>query len=295
MISRRDHLRSTALVLIVLVCSEGASGATFAWGSSLIPMALVLGDVEEDGGTDTSAVADLVEPSSNSDPAVEHKDLRKQRSQASKLTLWKHPSNLFENASFEAGRDPWSSLKSPYWTPFEVSEKLAHSGTKSARLTLDSNGDVERGVRICGVARDLQPNKFPEVLSGWYCVNQWSRGTQLQYVQVVIGATQAGDFPEIKNLPVQLAYVLTGVNKAPLEIENRRFAITGSKNPKIGEWIPFKFYLHDDFKWYWKKVPMRFGTVRVLFEVRFDKLQPGDTDVQAEVYFDDLYLGSDVD
>ena len=41
----------------------------------------------------------------------------------------------------------------------------------------------------------------------------------------------------------------------------------------------------------WGAVPEGFDKMRVLFEVRYDEKQAGATPAEADVYYDDLYMG----
>lgn len=290
----RSHLSKlawTTLVVVLLVgSSKRAAEITREHTGKLAPIHETSTDTNSISGPGASFVP--LAPRMSSAQKGVPKDRQTLPQAVTETPLWKRASNLLANGSFETGREPWLTLRDPHWTNFKISQDYAHSGRQSAKLDIDSEGHVERGTRVCGIVRDLRRPKFPKILSGWYRVEQWHRGTKLQYVQVVIGAMNTPEYPEIGDSPVQLAYVLTGVNKPPLDLVNRRFAIAGTKNPKVGKWIQFKFYLHDDFRWYWKRVPTQYSNIRILFETRFDDLQPGEDDVLAEVYFDDLYLGS---
>ncbi len=208
---------------------------------------------------------------------------------------WDHDSNLFDNGSFEEGREPWFALtgvERPYWQDFEVSHEQSRSGKRSAVFRVHSRGEIHRGTRIWGVIRDLELEKIPKQVSGWYRIEDWQRGALNQYLQVVICVFDPAvrEFPELGGSPVQLAYVLAGIDAPPFQIRNRRFIFAGPKEPKTDEWVEFAFDIHAGFQEQWGRVPSDFGKVRIFFEARFDDPQPAE-DLGATVFFDDLYLG----
>jgi len=204
--------------------------------------------------------------------------------------------NLLGNPSFENGREPWVTLAAPdkpWWMDFVVTDQKAHMGKHSALFRMHTRGEIPRGVRIWGVVRDVIPKTFPKRLGGWYRVENWSRGTKTQYLQVVIMAKMSPGESLIPRMPlVQVAYVLTGVDQRPVTVGNRRFIFAGPKEPKQDEWMRFDFDLHADFRREWGGVPHKFEWVRVLYEARFDRYEPtGMPALSGSVYFDDLYLG----
>ena len=197
--------------------------------------------------------------------------------------------NLFKNGSFEAGSDPWISLATAAWgTPFSVSSHLAHDGAQSAYLELRASPD-DTGAKVFGVVQEVSPDHFPEVLSGNYYVDDWTKGTPKQYLQfvvIVFGAT---------NLPGgfvnhQIRYPLAGINAEPFAISNAKFRFVGSEEPTTGQWVHFERPIAGDFEELWGAVPQGFEKIRVLFEVRYDDKTAGG-EGKADVYYDDLYLG----
>lgn len=197
--------------------------------------------------------------------------------------------NLFSNPSFEEGEEPWISLTTEAWgTPFRVSRDAAHSGGQSALLEMRAT--EERGTKVFGVVQEIQPEEFPELISGYYRVGEWTRGTDTQYVQFVViafGATNMpGGFPNH-----QLRYPLAGIGDAPFVISNARFVFVGTEEPLPDDWVYFERNIRQDFLDKWQAVPQGFSKIRVLFEVRYDGKDEGVTDVSADVFYDDLYLG----
>lgn len=201
--------------------------------------------------------------------------------------------NVFENPGFEQGREPWFSLagpERPYWADFEVTTEQAHSGEHSAVLRV-SSVDFPLHTRVYGALREFRGGPLPAKVSGWYRVDDWNRGADNQYVQVVVAVTKAKGLPRPQE-PKQIAYVLAGLDHDPFPIRNRRFVFEGPREPKQGEWIHFEFFIRDDFERYWGAVPDEYATLRVFFEGRFDKRTKDDDVARANVYFDDLYLGN---
>jgi hypothetical protein len=201
--------------------------------------------------------------------------------------------NVFENGSFEAGSDPWISLTTAAWgTAFSVSSHLAHDGAHSAYLELRAAPDAS-GAKVFGVVQELSPGRFPEVLSGYYYVDNWIKGTPKQYLQFVVIAFG------VTNLPGgyanhQIRYPLAGISAEPFVISNAKFRFLSREEPPTGQWVYFERPVARDFEELWGAVPQGFEKLRILFEVRYDDKLAG-TEGKADVYYDDLYLGPAAD
>jgi hypothetical protein len=74
-------------------------------------------------------------------------------------------------------------------------------------------------------------------------------------------------------------------------ISNAGYIYIGTEEPTPDGWVYFERNLHQDFTAAWGRVPDGFTEIRVLFEVRYDDKPAGVTDVTADVFYDDLYLG----
>ncbi len=194
--------------------------------------------------------------------------------------------NLFGNPGIELGADPWCVLHPPM---FEVSTNQAHSGQYSACLHLKEPSDAT-GTKIHYLVQEIAVDEFPEFVSGYYLVDKWEKGTPDQYLQFVIGVIGSTNrpFPDISNH--QLRYPLAGLGHDPFGIRNAKFVYINTKEPIIGQWVYFERNLKKDFQQFWGEVPEGFTSIRYFFEVRFDNKQIGDA-TEAEVYYDDLYLG----
>ena len=198
------------------------------------------------------------------------------------------PQNLLMNESFEAGKEPWFALVTPNWESFEITDRSANGGRHSAYLGLRAPSSTV-GTKIVGVVQEVSPSEFPRRLSGFYHVEHWRRGTQKQYLQVVIIV-----FADPTNKPFpnyQLRYVLSGIDRPPLQIVNAKYVFSGISEVQQGRWKNFDFDLHSDFRRHWGQVPEGFTKLRILFEVRYDEKTAGEDEVRADVYYDDLYLG----
>ena len=194
--------------------------------------------------------------------------------------------NVFANPGFEDGSAPWCFLKPP---PFIRSEDVAHSGEASARLPLRAD-ESEQGNKIAYLVQETKLEEFPEVLSGYYRVENWTKGTQKQYLQFVVivwGADNApGGYPNH-----QIRYLLAGIDSPPFSLANAHFVFLSREDPPVDEWVRFERNVREDFENLWGVVPEGFDYIRVLFEVRYDDKAVGEGPLGADVYYDDLYFG----
>ena len=204
--------------------------------------------------------------------------------------------NMLVNPSFEDGPEPWWSFheEKPWvWGDFEVTTDHARTGERSARLVMDSD-ESRLKARVYGAVQEITPDHCPGYLSGWYRVEGWERGTEKQYIQVVVIVWRPDEEPEGMNWGnYQVAYTMAGVTENPLpDIANRAFVVTGPKDPVEGEWVFFELELAEAFREKWGMTPENFEYLRVLFEVRYDDRR-GEEFARGDVYFDDLYLGDE--
>lgn len=195
-------------------------------------------------------------------------------------------SNLFGNAGFEDGRDPWFSLKPP---DFILADDEAHSASHSALLQMRDTVDAS-GARVYYLVQEIQTGNFPELLSGYYRVENWKKATAKQYLQFVVIAF------DVKNLPEafpnhQIRYPLAGIAAQPFPIGNAKFVFVSKDEPVQGEWVRFERNIKEDFERLWGAAPEGFSKLRILFEVRYDDKMAGDGAPEADVYYDDLYIG----
>lgn len=199
--------------------------------------------------------------------------------------------NVFVNPSFEKGEEPWFSMTTAAWgPPFRASDAAAHSGQHSALLEM-RGGSEETGARVFGVVQEITPDAMPELISGYYHVQDWVRSTEKQYLQfvvIVVGATNLpGGFPNH-----QIRYPLAGIAEEPFAISNARFVFVGTEEPETGQWVYFERNIRQDFEDLWGSAPEGFSYIRVLFEVRYDDKSRGSDEVKADVFYDDLYVGA---
>lgn len=200
------------------------------------------------------------------------------------------PAEVLANPGFEIGEEPWFSMTTEAWgTPFRVSDAVAHSGQHSAFLEMRADPDAS-GHKVFGVVQEITPGELPEVVSGYYRVEDWTRGTEKQYLQFVviaIGATGLpGGFPNY-----QIRYILAGIDEPPFDITNARFIFVGKDEPVEDQWVYFERSFREDFEEAWGDIPDSFTTIRILFEVRYDDKPAGSGEVKADVFYDDLYAG----
>jgi len=195
--------------------------------------------------------------------------------------------NLFANPGFEAGDDPWFTLNDE--SGFELTTELAHEGDFSAVLRMNDPESAE-GSKVYYLVQEASPDEFPEVVEGFYRVENWNRGAVRQYVQFVVIAFGPSNFPDSAT-NFQLRYLLAGIDTPPFSISNAKFVFVDREEPVEGEWIPINLNIREDFRERWGLVPEDVELLRLLFEVRYDAKAAGSGAARGDVYYDDLYIG----
>lgn len=194
--------------------------------------------------------------------------------------------SMFDNPGLEDGEDAWEVLDGP---GFQRVTDQARSGEASALVQLKAAAE-DSGTGRSHLLQDLEADDFPQALSGFFRVENWTKGTEAQFVQVsviVFSATNLGqEFPNH-----QIHYILTGSAPDPSPDTNIRNVRLGDEEPIQNQWIRFQADLSKDFTDLWGAEPDGFELIRVIFEVRYDDKEEGSTPPRADVYFDDLYVG----
>lgn len=198
--------------------------------------------------------------------------------------------NMFPNPGFEEGAEPWYTLNEE--SGFTVTDAFAHSGSSSALLRMDDPVEASGQGKVYYLVQDLKPEELPEVVEGFYRVENWERGTPLQYLQFVIIASAPANFPTTAT-NYQLRYIIAGIDSPPFDIGNAHFVFLSREDPVIGEWTKFGAKVREDFQRLWNAVPEDFESLRLLFEVRWDQKTAGSGAPRADVYYDDLYIGDE--
>jgi len=199
--------------------------------------------------------------------------------------------NVFHNSGFEAGEDPWGTAHPGQpTTKFQVSGNYAQSGESSALLRMRVPAEEEGKAKVFYLVQEVTPEEFPELISGYYWVENWTRGTPKQYLQFVVVVF------DVTNLPGgysnhQIRYPLAGISEEPFPIANAYFVFLSKEDPRTGEWVYFERNIKQDFEALWGAAPEGFSKMRLLFEVRYDEKQAGPAPANADVYYDDLYMG----
>ena len=207
--------------------------------------------------------------------------------------------NVFHNPGFESGRQPWCSLHLGEVPSFQVSQDYAHSGQSSAYLQMRVPAEEAGNAKVFYLVQEVTPKQLPELISGYYRVENWTKGTPKQYLQFVVILCRQGAAGDCDlgatNLPGeynhQIRYLLAGISEEPFAIANAHFVFLSKDEPKQGEWVYFERNIKQDFQQLWGAVPEGFDKMRVLFEVRYDDKQAGPSPANADVYYDDLYMG----
>lgn len=198
------------------------------------------------------------------------------------------PENLVQNASFETGRDPWISLDQPTWRPFELGEGVARTGDRSLSLTLQGD-EADVATRVVGAVQRITPAAFPEFLSGFYRVDEWTPNATFQYIQFVV-AVHGGNFGD--DLAIhQIRFPIAGIDSEPFQLSNARFVFLSRGEPEIGAWTYFGYPVSQAFQSKWGAVPSTWEYIEMFFEVRYDSKTVEQGATTAKVYFDDLYAG----
>jgi hypothetical protein len=202
--------------------------------------------------------------------------------------------NLFGNPGLEDDSQYWFALHDE---TVETTTAVAHSGQASAHLMMRDTADVT-GAKVYYLVQEVAPAEFPELISGYYRVDNWVRGTAKQYLQFVVIAFAPTNMTKDKQgLPLdepfsnyQIRFPLAGISGEPFLIANAFFKFLGTEDPRQGEWVYFESNIKQDFQDLWGTVPEGYSKLRILFEVRFDDKEVGSA-AEADVYYDDLYMG----
>ena len=192
--------------------------------------------------------------------------------------------NLFTDPGFENTPSGWTYLSwSEFWVPYQIDRGVVHGGEKSALLRLRAYS-YSRNTTVCGATQDLSPEEFPTTISGYYRVQNWTRGATHQYLQC---AVMVFGVPG-NTIPVQIRYLIAGTSEIPFELENAKFIFITQADPVTDVWSLFHRNLHQDFTDAWDFVPTEFTYIRIAFEMRYDDVPYGTT--MADVYWDDMSL-----
>jgi hypothetical protein len=193
-------------------------------------------------------------------------------------------------------------MESPYWGKYEIVESPVHAGRRAAHLRLRAGGE-DRGnaTWIEGVMQEPAPERFPDVMGGFYRVDTWEKGSDAThlYLQAVL-IVWSRDAPRVVDPAnpeanaglgnYQLRFYLAGLREPPFLLSNAKVAFVGRGEPELGRWTYFEIPLRAEFLRHWGAVPAGYEKLRVLFEVRWDNRPPGSR-IAADAYFDDLFLG----
>lgn len=199
------------------------------------------------------------------------------------------PGNLFDNPGLENGEEPWFT-KNPT-SGFTVTDEFARTGTQSAYQQMDDPTEASGKGKVYYLVQEITPAEMPEIVEGFYRVENWERGTPLQYLQFVIIADQPQNFDLSTVSNYQLRYPIAGINSPPFDIGNAHFVFLGREDPVVGEWTHFSANVREDFQRLWGAVPQDFDKLVLFFEVRWDNKSAGSGAPRADVYWDDLYIG----
>lgn len=248
--------------------------------------------------TNNAAAKDTTRPTTSPAPSA------KRGAPASSGAPTATGANLLENPGFELGRQEWTTMGGENWGAFDIVDAPVHSGLHSAHLSVKAVAESPEKAKVFGVVqeirRDTLPGDFPDVLSGWYRVNEWNKpatGADL-YMQavviiwgdprtsVLIG--QAAGQKPVSNY--QIRFYLGGLVEPAFRLSNARLDFVTRGQPTQGEWVRFEIPVKQKFQELWGTVPADYEFIRILFEARWDNKVAGTT-LSADVTFDDLFFG----
>jgi hypothetical protein len=211
--------------------------------------------------------------------------------------------NLLANPGFEEGEAGWTyPMESPYWGKFELVEAPVRSGRRAAHLRLRAGSeDQTHAAWILGVMQELTPERFPDVMGGWYRVERWEKGADVTHLYLqAVAIVWTSQAPSVLNpanpaaneglLNYQLRSYLAGVSEPPFLLANARVTFVSKELPRPGRWTYFEVPLRQEFEHQWGGAPTGYDRLRLLFEARWDN-RPAGSRIEADAYFDDLFVG----
>jgi len=198
--------------------------------------------------------------------------------------------NVLVNGGFEGGEGPWTFREQAEWFGFEIARAPVRSGEGSLHLALRDDGGAAT-VHIAGAVQEVNPREFPEFVSGYYRVEDWQpHDVAFQYVQFVVIVYGGGDRDD--DFDLQIRFPLAGAAREPFLIANAKWVFLSRGPPPTGEWVYFGYPLRQAFIDRWGKAPAVWDRIELFLEVRYDGKKAGDAGMSADVYFDDVYLGT---
>ena len=203
-------------------------------------------------------------------------------------------SNLLANPGFEAGADPWLAPPGPNPQPFAVVEDIARSGASSLELQLDSEAAASPAA-VAGALQTLSSGAaFPEFASGFVRFSEWDQSDPPQFAEFVV-TVRGGDFGDgVTSHEVRFA--LAGLPEEPLMPAGSRFLFLNRDEPEdFDEWVYFGYPVRDAFQGRLGRVPTTWESIEFSLQLRYFPRADGAAPSRATLYFDDLYVGTQID
>jgi hypothetical protein len=200
--------------------------------------------------------------------------------------------NRLANPGFENGDTHWIAPPAPDSISFAVSDIAARSGDASGGLRM-SAAPGETGSRVAGASQEIVGSDFPEVVSGYYHVDDWQPGGTPVYLQFVV-AVDGGDFADSMDVH-EVRFVIAGIQQEPLFLPQARYVFLDRAAPKIDRWTYFAYPAKKAFETRWGSAPTTWQRLRVSFELRYDDRMAEHLDTSATAHYDDLYAGTQID
>jgi len=200
--------------------------------------------------------------------------------------------NRLANPGFENGDTPWIAPPEPDSISFAVSDIDTRTGAGSGGLRV-SAAPGETGSRVAGASQEILASDFPEVVSGYYRVDDWQPGGATVYLQFVVEVV-GGNFADSIGVH-EVRFVIAGVQQEPLFLPRARYVLLDRAAPKVDRWTYFAYPVKKAFETRWGIAPAAWQRLRVSFELRYEDRATGFTDTLATAHYDDLYAGPQID
>jgi hypothetical protein len=201
--------------------------------------------------------------------------------------------NLLANPGFEAGSDPWTPPTADA-RAYAVVDSVARGGTSSLELRLASDDAGGSGAATGALQTISSTTTFPEFASGFVRFEEWEQSDPPQFAEFVV-TVRGGDFAD--GLPEhQVRFALAGLPAEPLMPAGSRFLFLNRDDPeKLNEWVYFGYPVRDAFQGRLGQVPTTWESIEFSVQLRHAPRAEGAPASSASVYFDDLYVGSQID
>jgi hypothetical protein len=201
--------------------------------------------------------------------------------------------NLLANPGFEAGGEPWrvTGVRGLERAPLPFTDGAPYIGARSMELKV-VGGETDQGTKATVAAQSVDPQAFPEFVSGFYRVDDWQPTARFVYLYFSI-TVHGGDFTD--GAPTHELRVIIGAPVEPPQEPQVVYAFLSRAAPVLHRWTYVGFPVKSAFQAHVGQMPSRWDGIDIGMAVRFDGRDTHDPPVSAAVSFDDLYAGPQAD